>query len=427
MSPARLSKGLSIAVAALGLLGVAAYVVLELSVEPEAQLVDNGDTWPTGRWHSRTDPAAVAGDAEELARMLSLPYTGAGERATGDAGVLRYDPDSAAPGVNLYTSGHAPEALLLDMEGQLLHRWRMPFERAFPDKRPTLETPFFRRAQLLDDGELLVLYQGGGLAKLDRDSRVLWTFDAGLYNDFHVANDGRIYSIAKEARSIPSIHPTEPVLEDSIVVLDARGREETRLSLLTAFRNGAYADLLQPMPAAGDIFHTNTVQLLEGDLGGRVDGFPEGAIVTSLREVDLIASVDLGSGTVLWARRGRWDAQHQPELLLNGRLLLFDNQGADGLSRVLELDPIEDKITWEYRGDRDRPLSSPEAGTSQRLDNGNTLITESEAGRAIEITPEGKIVWEFVSPHRAGTRNELVATLFEVLRLPPALAEFDRR
>jgi hypothetical protein len=51
--------------------------------------------------------------------------------------------------------------------------------------------------------------------------------------------------------------------------------------------------------------------------------------------------------------------------------------------------------------------------------NGNTLITESENGRAIEVTRGGRVVWEFNSPHRAGPRSELVATLFEVLRLPP--------
>ncbi len=355
--------------------------------------------------------------------MLSLPYTGAGGQATTAAGVLVHDSERAFPGVNLYTSGHAPEALLFDMDGHPLHRWRMPFEQAFPDKRATVETPFFRRAQLLADGALLALYQGGGLVKLDRDSRILWSFDAGLYNDLHVAADGRIYAIAKEARTIPSIHPTAPVLEDSIVVLDPSGRLEQRISLLEAFLGSEHADLLRPMPPSGDIFHTNTVQLLEGGLGNRVAGFPAGGVVISLREVDIVAVVDL-EGRVRWARRGGWDAQHQPELLPNGRLLLFDNRGAGGNSRVLELDPVGGEIVWSYQGEADRPLSSPEAGSAQRLDNGNTLITESEAGRAIEVTAGGEIVWEFLSPHRAGPGGRLVATLFEVLRLPLEAASF---
>jgi hypothetical protein len=46
------------------------------------------------------------------------------------------------------------------------------------------------------------------------------------------------------------------------------------------------------------------------------------------------------------------------------------------------------------------------------------LITESDAGRAFEVTRAGEIVWEFYNPHRAGDDGEYIATLFEVVRLP---------
>jgi hypothetical protein len=35
---------------------------------------------------------------------------------------------------------------------------------------------------------------------------------------------------------------------------------------------------------------------------------------------------------------------------------------------------------------------------AQRLLNGNTLITESSFGRFFEVTREGAIVWEYVTP-----------------------------
>lgn len=35
------------------------------------------------------------------------------------------------------------------------------------------------------------------------------------------------------------------------------------------------------------------------------------------------------------------------------------------------------------------------------------------------MTPEGRVVWEFNNPHRAGEHKELVAVLFEMVRLPP--------
>jgi hypothetical protein len=74
-------------------------------------------------------------------------------------------------------------------------------------------------------------------------------------------------------------------------------------------------------------------------------------------------------------------------------------------------------IHWFYRGDRENPFYSETCGSCQRLDNGNTLITESDSGRAFEVTRDKKIVWEFINPNRVGNSNELIAALFEVIRL----------
>ncbi len=79
------------------------------------------------------------------------------------------------------------------------------------------------------------------------------------------------------------------------------------------------------------------------------------------------------------------------------------------------------ELVWSYRGSSKERFYTDHSGTAQRLPDGNTLITETSRGRAFEVTPEGEIVWEFLSPHRAGEKGELIATLYEMLRLP---AEF---
>ena len=48
----------------------------------------------------------------------------------------------------------------------------------------------------------------------------------------------------------------------------------------------------------------------------------------------------------------------------------------------------------------------------------NTLITETDRGRAFEVTPEKEIVWEFHNPYRFGPKDELVAIVPEMVRLP---------
>jgi outer membrane protein assembly factor BamB len=111
-------------------------------------------------------------------------------------------------------------------------------------------------------------------------------------------------------------------------------------------------------------------------------------------------------------------------LLDNGNMLLFDNN-REGLRRsaVLEFDPLTGKVLWSYKERDPDVFFSKSCGSVQRLANGNTLITESDYGRAFELTPDKEIVWEYHNPYRAGEKNELVATLFEVVRLDPEVAK----
>ncbi len=39
-------------------------------------------------------------------------------------------------------------------------------------------------------------------------------------------------------------------------------------------------------------------------------------------------------------------------------------------------------------------------------------------GRVIEVTPEGRTVWQFHNPHRAGKDGEFIATICRMRRLP---------
>src|SRR6185295_19165656 len=339
---------------------------------------------PAGRWRLAAPNQTANPSAEDLARTISLPYLSGSKAAPGRSGVTLWDRRRAFPGINLYTSGHAPEVFLIDMAGRTLHRWRLPFERAFSGKAPTEETAFFRRAQLAPDGTLLAIYQAGGLVALDRASRLLWKVDAGTYNDFFRGSDGTIYLLTKEAKIVPEVSASRLSLEDSITIV---------------------APLFSPHPLEGDVLHANTIEVFDGKA------------LVSLRETDTIGIVDLETRRFVWARRGPWDGQHQPTRLDSGKILLFDNQPRRRLSYVEEIDPRSGEIGWRYPSLPTQFLSSEQAGSAQRLGNGNTLITESERGRAFEVTPAGETVWEFLSPHRAGPKGAFVATLFEVVRL----------
>jgi len=91
----------------------------------------------------------------------------------------------------------------------------------------------------------------------------------------------------------------------------------------------------------------------------------------------------------------------------------------DNKSSIIELDPLKMEIIWEYTGDEDNLFFSLAFGSCQRLPNGNTLITESDRGRVFEVSPESKIVWEYINKYRTGKKKKKIAAIFELIRFRP--------
>jgi hypothetical protein len=90
-----------------------------------------------------------------------------------------------------------------------------------------------------------------------------------------------------------------------------------------------------------------------------------------------------------------------------GHVLVFDNgwlRPSGNRSRSVEvavnqdnwLDPSNPVWTWEST-DQDSFYTTYQGGT-QRLSNGNTEINSTDGGHIIEVTPDKKVVWEFVVP-----------------------------
>ncbi len=360
----------------------------------------------------RATPDALMEELEKVG------YAGQTARASGaDEGVTLHDPERSAPGATLVLASHAAQALLVDERGATLHAWRYPWS-AVPGSRDDREGNW-RRARLLDDGRCLALFDQRGLIALDRDSRLLWSRVGPFHHDLDVAEDGTLWVLASQSRVVPAFSAERPTLEDFLVHLDAGGRELGRLSLLDAFAESEYAPLLCKAAAGGDVFHTNSLQLLGGGLERASPLFAAGRALVSVWGLDALAIVDLETGRVAWALTGKWHRQHAASALANGHVLLFDNQGAAPWARVLEIDPFTQEIVWAWRGDERNGFLSHVLGSAQRLPNGNTLIAESLRAQAFEVTPAGETVWRFVSPFRFPRETADRPVLLDVERYAP--------
>lgn len=392
---------------------------------PAAETVagDDQEVIP-GWWREyRPRPRAEMTPEQQAAieRLNAIGYVG-GSQAPRDAQLVPiHDPDRAHPGLNFFVSGHGPHAYLVDMEGNLVHQWKKDFLEIWPDADvdpDNVNYDFFRRALLLPDGDVIAIFEGLAIFRMDRDSNVEWALHNQAHHDLEFLPDGNLLTLARTAHVVERIHPTEPILEDFFVVLTPDGEEVRRVSVLEAFENSDHRELgLKMAHRGGDLFHTNTTTVLGPEAEGIVPWLRPGWVLTSFRTTGVLAVVDLEAERVVHAWEGPFDRQHDPQLV-EGRILLFDNTGLGDRSRVMELDPVDGSIAWQYAGPEEYPLRSWTCGTVARLPNGNTLITESEAGHVLEVTREGEVVWEYFSPFRVGQDPVYIAAIFEMVRVP---------
>lgn len=344
------------------------------------------------------------------------------------SGVILDDSLAACPGINLVVPGHAPEAFLMDHAGRVIHSWTYDGLRAFISYKPRggpENHTYWRRAYLYPNGSLLAIYEGIGLIKLDRYSKLLWTYPGKAHHDLEVGPDGRIYVLARDEHPDPDRNRRRPILEDCVAVLDADGQELQRISVLEALKKSEYAGLLAQLSPHGNLLQTTTVQLLDGSQADRLPAFAAGNLLLSILKLDMVAVLDPRAGKVVWARQGPFKAPQAAEILDNGHLLVFDSRyQPDTASRVVEIDPLTGEIVWDYTGSPEQPFHSTDYGANQRLPNGDTLIVESDAGRAFEVAPDRRLVWEYHTPQRGGPRQEFIATLVDVVRYPPGYVDW---
>ncbi len=379
------------------------------------------------------------------------------------SGITKDVPGKAFDGYTLYTTTLATEARLIDMRGEVVHSWQLPFSKVWPHPThvqfpvPDDQVHWFR-CRLFPNGDLLAIYQtdldtphGYGLAKLDKNSRLIWAYSGNVHHDLDVDEDGTIYALVHQVQrdrpakldSIPA-----PYLADYLVVLSADGEQIDKIPLIETIRDSRYSLLLAsinnslsrnpppghfptgpvvaisagpklPAPSKdariqpptkvkeqGDVLHANSVRVLTRAMAGKFPLFKAGQVLISLRSTDTLMILDVPTRSIVWAAQGLWRGQHDPEFLENGHLLIYDNSGLIREARVLEYDPRYQDYPWSYSHENSAPILAHARGMKQHLPNGNVLIIDPEGARILEISHNKELVWEFGCPEQLGTQPE---------------------
>ena len=369
----------------------------------------------------------VQGDID---RLRSLGYMGGYRPPQKDDSQVPTQESKMQPGYTLVTTGHAPAAYLLNAQEKIVHTWEMPFEKLFPDfkvqpEHEKIELPgFWRHATLLPNGELLVIFEGLALAKLDRDSHVLWAKQNGAHHDLEVQPDGGVLVLTRTAE----VRDDKAILLDYLSYLKSDGTEEKKISLLNLLLNSEEGrKILGKKLLRGDVLHSNSVQTLSPAALAHFPAAKPGDVLVSFRNISSLAIIRPSTGEVVWGFRGDFRRQHYARIAPDGAsLVLFDNMGAGKhTSRVLRYSWPEMKLLESIGSTalHAKEFTSRSLGVVQPLENGNLLITESEGGHVFELDGARTIIWKYTSPYRTGDGNRLIATVPHAIRVPLAAVD----
>jgi len=363
-------------------------------------------------------PAAAQSDRTEeerrrLEALRSLPYLQRTQERTDpkERGVTLHDRAAAWPGFTLYNG--PMRAVLVDMDGSEIHEW----------KNDALSE--WEYAEMLPNGDLIVILARRSISRLDWHGRLLWERKLSAHHDFCFLPGGDIAVLVHEKVFVPEIADT-PIESDGIARISPEGEitafwhlHEHRRELARWCPPEALTSISANVPE-DDWSHSNTIEVvIETPTASSVPAFRPDNLLICVRNLDFVGIIDAESGEIVWGwGPGELDHPHQPTLLPNGNLLVFDNGFFRGWSRVVEYDPVRETIVWEYRADPPQDFFSMGRGSSQKLPNGNVLITDSTHGRVFEVTAEGRLVWTFFNPDR---EHEKRGTFYRSIRYPVTL------
>jgi hypothetical protein len=363
---------------------------------------------------------------------------------------------SPFPGRSASRPGEVPgRVYLMDMIGSVVHSWTTPYPvwyaRLMPDgnmvavmRRSTPEIP--------DRPGYDAYHMGGAHGQLmdfDWDGNIVFEhFDPAMHHDFRRLPNGNYIYVGWE--KVP------PDLAKKI-----RGGQKG-----TEHKDGTiFSDFFREInPSKQTVWEWSGIEHFDPDIDiigaihpreewthvNDVDIMADGNLLSDSRHTDGAFIIDRSSGEIIW----RWGnvayldpdtglVEHRdvrnpdnmggphdgheiaPGLPGQGNMLIYDNGMYNFMSRALEVNIKTNEVVWQSEDAfgiegyvRGRVHFSPFISGSDRLPNGNTMITCGGNGVIFEVTNERETVWHYTRPY-PNMRTEVRWGIFRAHRYAP--------
>jgi len=313
-------------------------------------------------------------------------------------GLLFDDPAQSTPGYILICPVEGSRAILLDPQGEVAHEWQttggmtnwcylLPNGNLFANERCAIRKG-------------VALTVSGRMSEYTPQGELVWRHeDPYQHHDARRLADGVVYAAFTELSDV-----TKAGIKGGIPGSESEG--------------GPFGECIRGVNNAGDIVWEWDFQRLGMDAyplyrnanrwsyghTNTVCPLANGLYLVSSKNLNLLFIIDPKSDAVTWVyHNDAMGGQHDAQMLDNGNVLVFANglyAGDLSHSQVWELDSVSQEVIWRYVAKDDMTsFYSPHMGGAQRLPGGNTLICEGNKGCLFEVTPDGDVVREFISPH----------------------------
>lgn len=317
-----------------------------------------------------------------------------------------YKPQAVQPGVTLLSSmwkdagSWKPQVRVIGRDGEKLHEWHIE------DDLFSAES-YVHGTHLYPNGHLVVNVEYVGTARLDPSGDVVWKLPRRTHHSVTRAEDRTLWIPFQTGDPTTKYAGlAEAVLPEQILHVSPDGDVLESLDLIQIlFENGLERYIFEqhgPRPK-GELLHLNDVESLGSSMASAYPLFEAGDLLVSLRDLHLVFVLDPETRTIKWHAHGPFLRQHDPDFVGEGKIGVFDNR-PDGTrrghvlggSRIVMLRPPSDTAMVHYPNPRSDTFYTEAGGKWQRLENGNLLLTEAQAGRVVEVDSAGDVLWEWI-------------------------------